>query len=257
MTTQISLFFILGIAVLMIGATEANAQNMTLNGTQQKTQTRQNQTGGFGSLLGNIIGSAILHGLGAVENGTRSNGTTGPCLAHGSILGYIFGKFILQDEKIQLLEHDVTQTYAQQELVNKENKAFCNVTTTTTKTSTPPLSYAAAPPSIPNLMPIIINSISNTTSDKSFTNTTFYLNSTDGHYHLKGLIKNLLPETRDSIILTIDVQDKTTSDILHRVDFYSTNTKPIPPNGTTPFDIDLGFSASQRNELTHAEVSIT
>jgi hypothetical protein len=176
MTNQISLFFILGIAVLMIGATEANAQNMTLNGTQQKNQTRQNQTGGFGSFLGNIIGSAILHGLGAVENGTRSNGTTGPCLAHGSILGYIFGKFMLQDEKIQLLEHNVTQAHAQQELVNKENKAFCNVTTTT-KTSTPALSYAAAPPSIPNLMPIIINSISNTTSDKSFTNTTFYLNS--------------------------------------------------------------------------------
>jgi hypothetical protein len=106
-------------------------------------------------------------------------------------------------------------------------------------------------------MPIIINSISNTTPDKSFTNTTFYLNSTDGHYHLKGLIKNLLPEARDSIILTIDVQDKTTNDILHRVDFYSTDTKPIPPNGTTPFDVDLGFSASQRNELTHAEVSIT
>ena len=35
---------------------------------------------------------------------------------------------MLQDEKIQLLEHNVTQAYAQQELVNKENKAFCNVT---------------------------------------------------------------------------------------------------------------------------------
>ena len=109
---------------------------MTLNGTQQKNQTQQNQTAGFGSLLGNIIGSAILHGLGAVENGTSSNGTTGPCIAHASILGYILGKFMLQDEKIQLLEHNVTQAHAQQELVNKENKAFCNVTTTKTTTPT-------------------------------------------------------------------------------------------------------------------------
>jgi hypothetical protein len=133
MTNQISLFFILGIAVLMIGATEANAQNMTLNGTQQSNQTQQNQTGGFGSLLGNIIGSAILHGLGAVENGTRSNGTTGPCLAHGSILGYIFGKFMLQDEKIELLQHNVTQAQAQQELIKKENAKFCNATSTGVK----------------------------------------------------------------------------------------------------------------------------
>lgn len=64
--------------------------------------------------------SAILHGLGAVENGTRSNGTTGPCLAHGSILGYIFGKFMLQDEKIQLLEHNVTQVHANDSRLSKE-----------------------------------------------------------------------------------------------------------------------------------------
>jgi hypothetical protein len=123
----------------------------------------------------------------------------------------------------------------------------------------PTLSFAAAAPttSIPNLMPIIINSISNTTADKSLTNTTFYLNSTDGHYHLKGLIKNLLPETTDSIHILVDVQDKATSDTLHRTDLFSTNSKPIPPNGTTPCDTDLGFSANQRNELTHAEVSIT
>jgi hypothetical protein len=119
----------ISLVALMIGATEANAQNVTLNGTQQDNQTLQNQTkGGFGSLLGNIIGSAILHGLGAIENGTRSNGTTGPCLTHGSILGYIFGKFMLQDEKIQLLEHNVTQAQAQQELIKKENQKFCNVT---------------------------------------------------------------------------------------------------------------------------------
>jgi hypothetical protein len=34
---------------------------------------------------------------------------------------------MLQDEKIELLQHDVTQAQAQQELITKENQKFCNV----------------------------------------------------------------------------------------------------------------------------------
>jgi len=48
-----------------------------------------------------------------------------------------------------------------------------------------------------------------------FNNVNVYLNASDGHYHIKGLAKNTLPETRiNSVYLSIDFQDKSTGTIV-------------------------------------------
>jgi hypothetical protein len=101
----------------------ANAQNMTIgNGTQQVNQTQQqnNQPTGFGYLLRRAIGSGVIKML-RFQNGTLFNGTVAPCLEHKSLLGAIFGKFILQDEKLELLQHNVSQAQAQQGLIKKQD----------------------------------------------------------------------------------------------------------------------------------------
>ena len=44
----------------------------------------------------------------------------------------------------------------------------------------------------------------------AFANFMFYLNATDNHYHSKGLIETILPESRNSMSIMIDIQDLST-----------------------------------------------
>jgi hypothetical protein len=89
-----------------------------------------------------------------------------------------------------------------------------------------------------------------------FSNVIVYLNSSDGHYHLKGLAKNTLPETRsNSIYLTIDFQDKSTGTTIKSLS--GNINAPIDPGQTAPFDVDTGYTSAQGNQLQFVKVEIT
>ena len=56
-------------------------------------------------------------------------------------------------------------------------------------------------------LPILPMTISD--SSKAFVgNITFFINSTDGHYHLKGIVRNTLPEVVYIPIVGIDFFDR-------------------------------------------------
>lgn len=89
-----------------------------------------------------------------------------------------------------------------------------------------------------------------------FSSVIVYMNTSDGHYHLKGLAKNTLPETRsNTIYMTIDFKDKSTDTTVktlsHNID------GPIDPGKTTPFDVDTGYTAEQGNQFEFMKVEIT
>jgi hypothetical protein len=100
-------------------------------------------------------------------------------------------------------------------------------------------------------MPIEINPY---TKDMAFANLMFYLNSTDNHYHLKGLVKNILPESRDSMSIMINFQDQSTGTSLHTV-FY--HHGPIDSNAITAFDVDTGYNTTQAYQFRYMKAQIT
>jgi hypothetical protein len=82
-----------------------------------------------------------------------------------------------------------------------------------------------------------------------------YLNGTDSHYHLRGLIKNILPETRDNMVMAIMMNDKTTGALIHTMDKSIFGT--IKPNDVRPFDIDVGYNSTQADELSRIKITVT
>lgn len=90
--------------------------------------------------------------------------------------------------------------------------------------------------------------------DKALSNLIWYFNATDSHYHIKGLVKNLLPEPRDGINVLINFNDRTTGAYLHS-DRGSggelTPTGGIAPGAILPFDLDTGYNASQANQFQY------
>jgi len=90
-----------------------------------------------------------------------------------------------------------------------------------------------------------------------FTSVIVYMNTSDGHYHLKGLAKNTLRLTRsDSIFMTISFKDKATDTTVKTLSG-SYIDGPIDPGKTAPFDIDTGYTAKQGNQLQFMKVGIT
>lgn len=91
-----------------------------------------------------------------------------------------------------------------------------------------------------------------------FNDVILYLNSSDGHYHLKGVVTNTLHETRDNQTgIVIIFRDEG--------DFAFDNTKtinayidgPIDPRKSIPFEIDSGYIAAQADQMQHLIVHIT
>lgn len=111
------------------------------------------------------------------------------------------------------------------------------------------VTMAQAIPSIP----IEINPF---THGIAVSKTTLYLNATDSHYHLKGLVQNILQVTVDSISLYTTFQERSTGTQVHTVPTIFING-PIKPNQTVGFDIDTGYTASQVGELQHLKAMIT
>ena len=90
----------------------------------------------------------------------------------------------------------------------------------------------------------------------SVNNVTLYLNSTDGHYHLKGHLKNTLPETRSGFeYIQANFEDKTTNST---VDSESGSMNIVMnPNTTVPFDIKTLYTADKANQFQFMNVQIT
>jgi hypothetical protein len=92
-------------------------------------------------------------------------------------------------------------------------------------------------------------------NDSKFSDMILYLNGTDSHYHLRGLIKNILPETRDNMVMAIMMNDKTTGALIHTMDKSIFGT--IKPNDVRPFDIDVGYNSTQADELSRIKITVT
>ena len=92
--------------------------------------------------------------------------------------------------------------------------------------------------------------------EKELSNMTWYLNTTDSHYHIKGLVKNMLPETTDGIDIGINFNDRTTGAYLHSDKGSNGELIPsggIAPGAILPFDLDTGYNASQTNQFKYIE----
>ncbi|MGB7953944.1 MAG: hypothetical protein WCF23_08175 [Candidatus Nitrosopolaris sp.] len=72
-------------------------------------------------------------------------------------------------------------------------------------------------------------------------NITFFINSTDGHYHLKGIVRNILPETTTIPSPGIEFYDKATQRDVGGVSSGCCNTK-VSPGTMEHFDIDTGYN---------------
>jgi hypothetical protein len=105
-------------------------------------------------------------------------------------------------------------------------------------------------------LPMEINPNDN---DVSFANISFYLNATDHHYHLKGLVKNILPENTDMIIVSVSFSDRATGSSLHSASdtIDRSSTGGIAPNAILPFDIDTGYNATQTYQFQYMSALIT
>jgi hypothetical protein len=91
--------------------------------------------------------------------------------------------------------------------------------------------------------------VGNGVRDVAYANISLYLNTTDGHYHLKGLVKNLLPETKDDILVFVSFVDRSTGTLLR--DVSGTVNGPIAPNAVVPFDVDTGYNTTRANEFQY------
>jgi hypothetical protein len=102
-------------------------------------------------------------------------------------------------------------------------------------------------------MPIEFNPFSH---GMAFSNLTFYMNNSDGHYHIKGWAQNTLPKTRSGYIgMTILFEDKATGTSVKSA--FGLINGPIDPKTTIPFDIDTGYTQGQSGQFQYLKVQIT
>ena len=102
--------------------------------------------------------------------------------------------------------------------------------------------------------PTIPTELSNGVTAVAYSNMTFYLNSTNSHYHLKGLIKDILPESRGFISVMIDFRNQSTVTSVHSI-LYTLHGL-IDSNTTVPFDIDTGYTQAQQNRFQYLKALI-
>ena len=102
-------------------------------------------------------------------------------------------------------------------------------------------------------IPIEINEFS---KGWSVSNVTLYLNNTDGHYHLKGILKNTLPETRNGFeSILVSFEDKATNSTVD-TESGSINTT-LDPGSTVPFDIATMYTTRQANQFQFIKATMT
>jgi hypothetical protein len=74
-----------------------------------------------------------------------------------------------------------------------------------------------------------------------------YLNTTDGHYHVTGIIKNIVDETIDDTSVFGTFVDKATNTLLKSIG--PITLKSLDPGQSTIFDIDTGYMPKQANKF--------
>ncbi|MGB6671106.1 MAG: hypothetical protein WBE34_01600 [Candidatus Nitrosopolaris sp.] len=102
-------------------------------------------------------------------------------------------------------------------------------------------------------IPIDINEFS---KGWSVSNVMLYLNSTDGHYHVKGMLKNTLPETRSGFeSILVSFEDRATNST---VDTESGSiNRTLDPGASVAFDIGTMYTVKQANQFKFMEATIT
>jgi hypothetical protein len=102
-------------------------------------------------------------------------------------------------------------------------------------------------------IPIGINEFS---KGWSVSNVMLYLNTTDGHYHIRGILKNTLPETRSGFeSILVSFEDKATNST---VDSESGSINvTMNPGTSVPFDIPTMYTAKQANQFQFMRATIT
>jgi hypothetical protein len=82
-------------------------------------------------------------------------------------------------------------------------------------------------------------------------NTTFYLNNTDGHYHLKGIIQNISHVTISHITMSVSFYDKMAVLAGNVRLVMGSAIDNINPGDMPHFDIDTGSTAKQANQFQY------
>ena len=103
-----------------------------------------------------------------------------------------------------------------------------------------------------NAIPSQVNIFINTTSpivppSTHISNAYVYLNTTDGHYHVTGIIKNIIDETIDDTSVFGTFVDKATNTLLKNIG--PITLKSLDPGQSTTFDIDAGYTPKQANKF--------
>jgi hypothetical protein len=75
-------------------------------------------------------------------------------------------------------------------------------------------------------------------------NIIFFINSTDGDYHLKGVKRNVLPETVDIPSVMVFFNDQTSGRIIDSASDSSPSNR-VAPGGSQHWDIDTGYNVTR------------
>lgn len=75
-------------------------------------------------------------------------------------------------------------------------------------------------------------------------NIVFYINPADGDYHIKGVKRNVLPETTDISSVMIFLHDQASGKLIASASDSSPSTD-LAPGGTQNFDIDTGYNVTR------------
>jgi hypothetical protein len=82
-----------------------------------------------------------------------------------------------------------------------------------------------------------------------FRSALWYLNATDDHFHVKGLVENTVPRAA-SVVVALNFHDNATGTTLATGGIFSYGPPSgIAANVTIPFDINTGYNASSTNEF--------
>jgi hypothetical protein len=81
----------------------------------------------------------------------------------------------------------------------------------------------------------------------NISNAYMYLNTTDGHYHVTGIIKNIIDETIDDTSVFGTFFDLATNTLIKSIG--PITLKSLDPGQSTTFDIDTGYTPKQANKF--------
>jgi|SRR5713101_2670220 len=86
-----------------------------------------------------------------------------------------------------------------------------------------------------------------------FESATWYLNATDRHFHVKGLVENIVPRVA-LVLVGLDFFDNATGTRLATGGSFSYEpSSGVAANITVPFDMDTGYNASDTHEFQHID----